>query len=220
VERRIQRDENEFGRTVSFFDAIFALAMTLLVTTINPGPDAWTSWHALWDAVGYQVIAFAISFALVGAYWWGNHRFVGSLETLSPNLIIANVVMLGFVALIPFTTDALGNGGRSAIEIVTVAYAANVAVVSFMASVLYLIARRDRLFRDPPTGAEARLALLDQSVPTLVFVVSIPVALLVSGAAGRLCWFSLVVLGPIVGRWIDRQRRQQRQMLGLTEIGD
>ena len=88
------------------------------------------------------------------------------------------------------------------------------------ASVLYLIARRDRLFRDPPTAAETRLALIDQSVPTLVFLVSIPVAVLVSGGAGRLCWFSLIVLGPIVGRGIDRQRRQQRQMLGLTDDGD
>jgi len=203
VERRIERGENEFSRTLSFFDATFALSMTLLVTTIDPGTDGWRSWSSLWDSVGYQVIAFAISFALVATYWWGNHRFVASLETLSPQLIVATVAMLGFVALIPFTTDALGNEGRAAVEVTTVVYAANIAIVSGMATVLYLLARHDGLFRHPPTDDEARLAIIDRSVSTVVFLVSIPVAVLVSGSAGRWCWLSLLVLGP-PGRAPDR----------------
>lgn len=217
MDRRIQRDENEFGRTLSFFDATFALSMTLLVTTIDPGPDAWGSWGALWDAVGYQLIAFAISFALVASYWWGNHRFVASLETLSPALIVANVTMLGFVALLPFSTDALGNEGRSPVEIATVVYAANVAIVSGMATVLYRLARRDRLFRNPPTRSEARRAYVDQSLPTAVFLLSIPVAVLVSGEVARWSWLSLAVLSPVVGRWTDRERRRERRLAGVSE---
>ncbi len=215
MDRRIQRDENEFGRTLSFFDATFALSMTLLVTTIDPGPGAWQSWSSLWDAVGAQVIAFGISFAIVASYWWGNHRFVSSLETLSPNLIVTNVAMLGFVALIPFTTDALGDEGSSPIEITTIVYAANVAIVSAMATVLYLVARRDRLFRNPPTRTEARLAFIDQSLPTAVFLLSIPMAIFVSGTLARWSWLSLAVLGPIVGRWTDRERRAERRLLGV-----
>lgn len=215
--RRIERDQNEFSRTLSFFDATFALSMTLLVTTIDPGPDAWSSWARLWDAVGRQVIAFGISFALVGAYWWRNHRFVASLDTLSPNVIITSVAMLGFVALIPFTTDALGSDGRAAAEITTVVYALNVAVVSSMATVLYVIARRDGLFRNPPSDEEARLAVIDQSVPSLVFLASIPVAVLVSGEAGRFVWLGLLVLSPLSGSWTRRRRRQERRLLGLPE---
>jgi uncharacterized membrane protein len=217
VDRRIQRDENEFSRTLSFFDATFALSMTLLVTTIDPGPDAWQSWSSLWNAVGTQVIAFAVSFALVAAYWWGNHRFVSSLETLSPALIVANVAMLGFVALIPFTTDALGNEGSSPVEITTIVYAANVAVVSGMATVLYRVAKRDRLFRNPPTRTEARLAYIDQSLPTAVFVLSIPIAVFVSGTLARVSWVSLALLGPVVGRWTDRERRAERRLLGTVD---
>lgn len=217
MERRIQRDETEFGRTLSFFDATFALSMTLLVTTIDPGPAEWQSWTALWDAVGYQVIAFAISFVLVASYWWGNHRFVGSLETLSPRFIGTNVAMLGFVALIPFTTDALGNEGRSAVEVATVVYAANMAIISAMPAVLYRVAVRDGLFRHPPSESDARLALVDEGVPTVVFLVSIPVAMLVSGEAGRLCWFSLLVLSPLVGSWTARQRRRADRLAGVPD---
>ncbi len=218
--RRIQRDQNEFSRTLSFFDATFALSMTLLVTTIDPGPDAWSSWSHLWDTVGNQVVAFAISFALVGAYWWRNHRFVSTLETLSPRLVVYSVAMLGFVAFIPFTTDALGSDIGAASEITTVVYAANIAVVSFMATVLYVIARRDGLFRNPPTDEEARLAMVDQSVPTAVFLLSIPIALLVSGPAARYFWLSLLIIGPISGRWTDRRRREERRLLGLPEDVD
>ena len=218
--RRIQRDQTEFSRTLSFFDATFALSMTLLVTTIDPGPDAWSSWSHLWDTVGSQVVAFAISFALVGAYWWRNHQFVATLETLSPRLVVSSVAMLGFVAFIPFTTDALGSDIGAATEITTVVYAANIAVVSFMATVLYSIARRDGLFRNPPTDEEARLALIDQSVPTAVFLLSIPVAVLVSGARARYFWFTLLVIGPISARWTSRRRRQDRRMLGLPEDAD
>lgn len=210
VDRRIERDENEFGRTCSFFDAIFAVSMTLLATGIDPGPGDWTSWRALWDGVGFQLVAFGISFALIGAYWWGNHRFVASLKTLSPRLVITTLVMLAFVALVPFTTDALGNEGRSSVEIATVVYAANLAVVSLMATYLHLVARTDGLYRVPPTPEEVRLTLIDQSTTTVVFLVSIPVALLVSGEAARWCWLSLAFIGPLMARRTGRRARRAR----------
>lgn len=214
MDQRIRRDEHEFARTLSFFDATFALAMTLLVTTIDPGDDAFASWQTLWDSVGSQVAAFAVSFAVVGVYWWSNHRFIGSLKSLSPRLILLNVVMLGFVALVPFTTEALGDPGAEQTEIATVVYATNVAVISILTSVLYVVAWRDRLFRDPPPVAGVKVTLVDQSVATVVFLLSIPVALVVSGEAARLSWLSLVVLGPVVGGWADRRRRA----LGLDDV--
>jgi hypothetical protein len=32
---RYQRDDQEFGRAIGFFDATYALALTLLVTTLD-----------------------------------------------------------------------------------------------------------------------------------------------------------------------------------------
>jgi uncharacterized membrane protein len=199
VARRIERDENEFARTLSFFDATFAVAMTLLATTIDAPAGAWSSWGALWDAIGFQGVAFAISFVLVASYWWGNHRFISSLETLSPTLILVNVAMLAFVTLIPFTTDALGYEGSEPTEVASVLYALNVATISGLSFVLHRIAQRDRLFRLQPTPAEARIIAIDQLVAPAVFLASIPVAVLVSGAAARWCWLSLAVLGPVAG---------------------
>ena len=68
---RYQRDDQEFGRAIGFFDATYALALTLLVTTLAiPEPSsAWASLPALWDVVGPQFLAFGISFAVIASYW-------------------------------------------------------------------------------------------------------------------------------------------------------
>jgi O-antigen ligase len=99
-------------------------------------------------------------------------------------------------------------------------YAANIALVSFMATVLYFIARRDGLFRNPPTDEEARLALIDQSAPTVVFLLSISIAVVVSGSVARYFWLGLLVIGSVSGNWTNRRRRQERRLLGLPEDDD
>ena len=40
---RYQRDDQEFGRAIGFFDATYALALTLLVTTLDV-PDPPSAW--------------------------------------------------------------------------------------------------------------------------------------------------------------------------------
>jgi uncharacterized membrane protein len=206
MDLRFERDEHEFARTFGFFDATFAVAMTLLVTTLDAPPGAFDTWSSLWDTMGFQLTAFAISFALVASYWWGNHRFVSSLNQLSPAVILTNLVMLGFVALIPFTTEALGAQSGDGEEVVTIVYAVNIAIVSFIPVLLHLLAWRDHLFRVEPTSEEVWSGVVDMFLPTAVFLASIPVAVLVSGEAARWCWLSLAFLGPILGRRGGRRR--------------
>ena len=76
---RYQRDDQEFGRAIGFFDATYALALTLLVTTLDiPDPrSAWGGLRALWDAVGPQFLSFGISFAVI-AIFWSEEPFAGS----------------------------------------------------------------------------------------------------------------------------------------------
>jgi uncharacterized membrane protein len=209
VGRLIERDEAEFGRTLSFFDATFALAMTLLVTTLEPSEYDWSSFGALWDSMGTELVSFAVSFVLVASFWWANHRFVGSLERLGSKVILANVAMLAFVVLIPFTTDALGVESGADQEVTTVVYAVNMAIVSAAAIGLHVLAVSEDLFRDRPTPFEVRTTVVDLAVTPFVFLVSIPVAVLVSGDAGRWCWFSLAVLGPISARWSAARRARE-----------
>ena len=73
---RYSRDESEFDRAVAFIDAAFALALTLLVTSldIDDRASAFGSLSSLGDAVGPQFVTFLIAFAVIASYWLQHHR--------------------------------------------------------------------------------------------------------------------------------------------------
>jgi uncharacterized membrane protein len=199
-----RRGEVEFDRALSFFDATFAVAMTLLATTLDPGPEGWASWTSLRQAVDGPLLAFLVSFTVIGAYWWGNHRFVSRLDAMSPLLVVGSIAMLGFVVLLPITTRGLGEASGDG-HVAPVVYALNVALVSLVELALYLVAVRHRLFREQPAPRAVRATVVDQLGVPVVFLASIPVAVLVSGAVAQRTWLALVVVMPVLGRLARRR---------------
>ena len=103
------RGSVEFSRVANLSDALFAIAMTLLVLRIDtPDVPADQLFGALANQLP-QLIAFALSFAVVANFWWIHHRFIASLGSLEPGLIAINLMLLGAVALVPFPTSLIGN---------------------------------------------------------------------------------------------------------------
>ncbi len=201
---RFARGTPEFDRALAFFDGTYAVALTLLVTTLDRSdvPGAWADPAALWAAIGTELAAFFLAFAVVAFYWRANHGFVGRLQQLSGRLITVNLVMLAFVVLLPFSTDALGEHHQ---PLATAVFAGNVAVISSTEAVMSLLAWRDGLMSAPPSPRRLRLELVAQLVPPAVFLASIPVAYLASSAAARLSWLVLVVLNPMVDVLVARR---------------
>lgn len=106
--KRYARDTLEFGRVVNLSDAMFAIALTLLVFTLDASAVSLDRVEGvLVDQTG-QLIAFVLSFAVVANFWWIHHRFLANLASLETGLILLNLVLLGAVALIPFPTSLLG----------------------------------------------------------------------------------------------------------------
>jgi uncharacterized membrane protein len=204
---RFARGTPEFDRALAFFDGTYAVALTLLVTTLDrtDGPDAWADPAALWAAIGTELVAFFLAFTVVAFYWRSNHAFVARLHHLSGRLVTVNLVLLAFVVLLPFTTDALG---QHAEPLATAVFAGNVAVISSTEAVMSLLAWRDGLMSAPPSPQRLRLELVAQLVPPAVFLASIPVAYLASSAAARLSWLALVVLNPMVDVLLARRAPQ------------
>jgi uncharacterized membrane protein len=201
---RFARGTPEFDRALAFFDGTYAVALTLLVTTLDSTtvPGAWADLAALWAAIGSQIVAFFVAFAIVAFYWRSNHAFVARLHHLSGRLITVNLVLLAFVVLLPFSTDALGEHQE---PLATAVFAGNVAVISATEAVMSLLAWRNGLPSAPPSPRRIRLELVAQLVPPAVFLASIPVAYLVSSPAARLSWLTLVVVNPVVGILVRRR---------------
>ncbi len=203
VERatRYDRDGVEFGRSLSYLDATFAIATTLLVTTLNPTELEWTSWSRFWDDAQGPLLGFGLSFVVVSSYWWANHRLVSTMRSLSPRFVLRSLVMLAFVALVPFTTEGLGEVANNRNQVSTVVYALNIVLVSLTATWLDLTAYQDDLYQRRYTRDEYRRRTLANLDTPAVFLLSIPIALLVSGNLARLSWLLLVPTSIFGGRW-------------------
>jgi uncharacterized membrane protein len=200
---RYQRDDQEFSRAIGFFDATYALALTLLVTTLDVSEpsSAWASLPALWDAVGPQFLAFGISFAVIASYWLAHHRLVRMLAAVDQLTIIANLVLIASIVVIPFSTNAVGDPGVEDLPLPTAFLAVNIAVASGLHTLVYLLAYRRKLFLLKPSAREVQGAIIIGLSVAVIVVASVPVAYLASPVIAQLCWLLIIPIRVAARRW-------------------
>jgi uncharacterized membrane protein len=98
----------QLERIVFFSDAVFAIAITLLIIEIKvphlehdaPDRDFWLSLVKLIPSF----IGYFFSFFVIGAYWVGHHRIYGHIESWNYGLVWRNVLFLMAIAFMPFST--------------------------------------------------------------------------------------------------------------------
>jgi uncharacterized membrane protein len=99
-------------RLIFFSDAVFAIAITLLIIEVVPphlGRHASDREHliALANLIP-NFVAFFISFFVIGAFWAGHHRAFSLSRHWSAELLFPNIAMLCAVAFMPFATAYMG----------------------------------------------------------------------------------------------------------------
>jgi uncharacterized membrane protein len=130
-------------RVELFSDAVFAIAMTLLVVELKvpqvDDPRKLTS--ALWAQ--YPIyLAFFISFFIVAIQWVDHHSMFSHIERCTPGLVWRNLAFLFCVVFLPFPTALLGNFPRQ--RVVLVLYATTVGVSIMAKIVLWRYATQKR----------------------------------------------------------------------------
>jgi uncharacterized membrane protein len=102
------RSDHALERLVFFSDAVFAIAITLLVIELHPP-------HLARDAGNIALLqglidmapnffGFFVSFWVIAAFWAGHHRAFALSGHYAPSLIMPNLALLCAIAFIPFTT--------------------------------------------------------------------------------------------------------------------
>lgn len=61
----------------------------------------------LWDQ-RHDLLAYAISFAVIGRFWIVHHRFFGDVIGFDGRLLGLNLLYLAWIVLIPFSSQVLG----------------------------------------------------------------------------------------------------------------
>jgi uncharacterized membrane protein len=200
--RRRDEHEVEFGRIVAFSDGVFSIAITLLVLNlgIDKGLTEGQIDNELW-AQRDTFFAYAISFAVIGRFWLVHHRFFTEVEAFDGRLIGLNLLYLGWIVLIPFSSEVLGEYGGKTPAVVL--YSINLAGVVLLGLLMSADARRRGLAKiDDRTHRESQIR---SAYIAGIFLLSIPVAFLAPGIAAYL-WLVLF-LDPsarLAGRDLSR----------------
>jgi uncharacterized membrane protein len=171
--KRRDGNEVEFSRIVAFSDGVFSIAITLLVLGLgihkNISSDELA--EALWNQ-RENLLAYAISFAVIGRFWLVHHRFFGEVTAFDGRLIGLNLLYLGWIVLIPFSSKVLGDYGGQTPSVIL--YSANLAGVVLLGLLMSADARGAGLTTiDEPTHREG---LIRSVYISGVFLLSIPLA--------------------------------------------
>ena len=100
------------SRLEAFSDAVFAIAMTLLIIDVKlPSMASIASTSELWRALQHltpSVFAFVLSFGIILITWVNHHATLKLINRSSASLIYANGFLLLTVVFVPFPTGLLG----------------------------------------------------------------------------------------------------------------
>jgi uncharacterized membrane protein len=207
-----ESDRNtRFWRLDTFSDAIFAVAMTLLVFSFPisslPSNLGQAEVQALLESLSPQFETFVISFLVVGAFWTGHHRIFDAIERYDHTLVWLNFFFLLFIVFIPFPTAVLVSAGSFWLP--TAFYASTLAGAGFALTFVWLYASHNhRLINISVPVREIRLRTLTSVVVPSVFLLSILVAFYNPHLAQYFWLLSFVAQWSIAKQW----RRDERPL--------
>ena len=102
------KTDHALERLVFFSDAVFAIAITLLIIEIRVphlphGASDLAHLQALADLTA-SFVGYFISFTVIGLFWMGHHRAFTLAAHYHPRILGWNIALLSVIAFMPFAT--------------------------------------------------------------------------------------------------------------------
>ncbi len=103
----------------AFTDGVIAVIITIMVLQLKLPREA--SWHGLLsDAPVFM--SYVLSFAYVGIYWNNHHHMLQAVERVNGKVLWANLFLLFWLSLFPFTTNWLNESHPMPAPVPTAVY--------------------------------------------------------------------------------------------------
>jgi uncharacterized membrane protein len=184
------------GRLEAFSDGVIAVIITIMVLELKtPEGHDWGALRALLSTF----LAYVLSFVFIGIYWNNHHHMLHATDRVSGGVLWANLHLLFWLSLVPFTTAWVGEHPDAA------APSAAYGIVLLMCGVAYTILLR-RIVAVP--GANDRLAAAIGSdrkglLSLLLYSVAIILAFVNQ-------WLSDAIYVTVALMWLVPDRRIER----------
>ena len=125
-----QKKQFQLERMILFSDAVFAIAITLLVMDLKvphiQGPITDASIAISLKPLIPVFFGFVLSFFIVGIYWTVHHRIFGFLVDYDTKLIWLNLLFLLSIVMMPFSSGLYGGFYQPTVLLPNILYAINI----------------------------------------------------------------------------------------------
>ncbi|PKF74774.1 TMEM175 family protein [Chryseobacterium sp. PMSZPI] len=102
------KQDFQVERLAFFSDAVFAIAITLLIIEFKiPHVTKESSFDDVWKQLvdlKYNLFALLLSFFLIVTYWMRHHFLFKHIHNYNKKIVVANMIMLLPIIFFPFTT--------------------------------------------------------------------------------------------------------------------
>lgn len=167
-------------RIEALADGIFAIAMTLLVLTLTL-PDMTQTKLGLYQLLAAQwpkFFNYALSFVLLAIFWIIHHQQFHVIRRTDRLHVWINIGILMFVALMPFSTDVMGDYSNQTLA--ELLFGANLLLLGLLFSLNWWYACRNHRLVDPDLDREIIVRGLRRSFITpVVAAVSMIISLFI-----------------------------------------
>ena len=176
-------NENFLHRITGFSDAVFAVAITLLILDMRipelSGSVSNADFLTALTHMGPKLWTFTLSFFVIGRYWVSHVRHFQFFRTIiegeKPRLLFLTLLFLFFIVLLPFSTSLIS--AYSDQRLAVVIYAATVAAAGYMQYSMWVYATHEHTHKISDTEKRQLYYQTMRLLATpFVFTLSIPIA--------------------------------------------
>ncbi len=185
------------GRLEAFTDGVMAVIITIMVLELEP-PHVPT-WHAL-QGVWPVLLSYVLSFVYIGIYWNNHHHMMRATPRINGRVLWANLHLLFWLSLIPFTTAWMSENRFAQVPVVV--YGA----VLLLAALAWPLLQREIVACNG--GRDSALAAALGSDAKGKLSIGLYVAAIALAFVGP--WLSCVLYAAVAAIWFVPDRRFEK----------
>ena len=184
------------GRLEAFSDGVIAIIITIMVLELKvPHGASLESIAPLWPVFD----SYVLSFINVGIYWNNHHHLVHSASNVKGGVLWANLHLLFWLSLLPFTTGWMGENHFAPLPVALYGGVLSMAGIAYYILVRALIRAH---------GSESEIASRVGSdfkgkISIAIYLAAVPLAFVNQ-------WIALAMYAAVAVIWLIPDRRFEK----------